>query len=76
MKVEFFGIGSEVYFINDEQKITCGYITEICYNAKRISSPYGHSCWIRETVSYVIDNQFQRNEKFIFKTREELIKSL
>ena len=76
MKVEFFGIGSEVYFINDEHKVTWGYITGISYEARREGNSDGFSAPVRETVIYIIDNKFRRNGKFVFKTREELIKSL
>ena len=73
---ELFNINSEVYFINDEQKIASGYITEICYNAKRVANSDGFSSPFREAVYYVIDEQFRRNGKFVFKNRDELINSL
>lgn len=31
MKVEVYSIGSEVFFINDKQKIDYGYITEVYF---------------------------------------------
>ena len=34
MKVDFYSIGSEVFFINDKQKVDWGYITGIKYEAK------------------------------------------
>lgn len=73
---EFFSIGSEVYFINDDQKIGCGYITEICYSAKKESSYDGWSNPVRETVHYVIDGKFRRKGEFVFRSRKELIDSL
>ena len=76
MKREFFGINSEVYFINDEQKITWGYITGISYEAKKSGNSDGFSDPVHETVIYVIDNQFRRNGKFVFKTKGELLDSL
>ena len=73
---ELFNINSEVYYINDEQKIANGYITEICYNARREANSDGFSPPFREAVYYVIDDQFRRNGKFVFKTKDELINSL
>lgn len=73
---EFYNIGGEVYFINDEQKIVSGYITEIFYNARREANSDGFSSPFREAVYYVIDDQFRRNGKFVFKTKDELINSL
>ena len=35
MNVEVYSIGSEVYFIDNNQKITCGYITEVDFNMKK-----------------------------------------
>ena len=76
MKVDFYSIGSEVYFINDKQKVDCGYITGIEYEAKRISNSDGYSTPILETAEYTIDGKYRRDGKFIFKTRDELINSL
>lgn len=76
MKVELFGIGAEVYFINDEQKVTWGYITGISYEARREGNSDRFSAPVRETTIYIIDNKFRRNGKFVFRTKGELLNSL
>ena len=77
MKREFYGIGSEVYFINDEQKVDWGRITGIDYNVREVpNSCGGFSSPYRESTFYMIDDKYRRKGEFVFKSREELIKSL
>ena len=76
MKVEVHSIGSEVYFINDKQKIESGYITEVYIEMKRTANSDGYSSPITQYISYVIDDKYRRNEKFVFDSRKDLIDSL
>ena len=76
MKVEVCSIGSEVFFINDKQKIDWGYVTEVDFNMKRTSSSDGYSSSITQNISYVIDNKYRRKAEFVFESRKELIDSL
>lgn len=73
---EFFSIEDSVYFINDQQKIACGYISEVFYNAKEDTNSGGFPPRVNETVEYVIDGKFRRNGRFVFKSRNDLIDSL
>lgn len=76
MEVEVYSIGSEVFFINDKQKIDSGYITEVYFEMKRSANSDGYSSPITQNTDYVIDDKFRRNAKFVFKSRKELIESL
>ena len=76
MNVEVYGIGSEVYFIDNNQKITCGYITEIDFNMKKAPNSNEYSSPVTQNTVYVIDDKFRRNAKFVFKSRKELIENL
>ena len=76
MKIEFHNIGSEVCFIDNNQKITSGYITEVDFNMKKAPNSDGYSSPITQNTVYVIDDKFRRNAKFVFKSRKELIESL
>lgn len=76
MKIEFHSIGSEVYFIDNNQKITSGYITEVDFNMKKAPNSDGYSSPFMQNTVYMIDDKFRRNAKFVFKSRKELIESL
>ena len=76
MKVEVHSIGSEVFFINDKQKIDSGYITEVYFEMKRSANSDGYSSPITQYISYVIDGRFRRKAEFVFESRKELIDSL
>lgn len=76
MTVEFYSIGEDVYFINDEQKVVCGHITEIEYNAKKNPNSDGYSSLLKETIVYTIDHKYRRQERFVFKSRNKLIDNL
>ena len=76
MKVEVHGIGSEVFFINDKQKIDFGRITEVYFEMRRQSNSDGYSSPITQNISYVIDGSFRRKAEFVFESRKELIDSL
>ena len=76
MKVEVHGIGSEVFFINDKQKIDFGYVTEVYFEMKRTANSDGYSSPITQNTVYVIDDKYRRNAKFVFDSRKELIDSL
>lgn len=60
MKVETHNIGSEVYFINDKQKVDSGYVTEVYFEMKRGTNSDGYSSPITQNISYVIDGRFRR----------------
>ena len=76
MKIEFHNIGSEVYFIDNNQKITSGYITEVDFNMKKAPKSGGYASPFTQETVYMIDDKFRRNAKFVFKSRKELIESL
>ena len=76
MKVEIHGIGSEVFFINDKQKIALGYVTEVYFEMKRTANSDGYYSPITQNISYVIDGRFRRKAEFVFESRKELIDSL
>lgn len=76
MKVEVYSIGSEVFFINDKQKIDFGYITEVYFEMKRSANSDGYSSPITQNTVYVIDDKYRRNAKFVFYSRKDLIDSL
>lgn len=76
MNVEVYSIGSEVYFIDNNQKITYGYITEVDFNMKKAPNSDGYSSPFTKNTVYMIDDRFRRNAKFVFKSRKELIESL
>ena len=76
MKVEVHGIGSEVFFINDKQKIDFGRVTEVYFEMKRTANSDGYSSPITQNTDYVIDDKYRRNEKFVFDSRKDLIDSL
>jgi hypothetical protein len=76
MNVEVYSIGSEVYFIDNNQKIACGYITEVDFNMKKAPNSDGYSSPFTQNTVYVIDDKFRRNAKYVFKSRKELIESL
>lgn len=76
MKVDVHGIGSEVFFINDKQKIDFGYVTEVYFEMKRTANSDGYSSPITQNTVYVIDDKYRRNAKFVFDSRKELIDSL
>ena len=76
MNVEVYSIGSEVYFIDNNQKITSGYITEIDFNMKKAPNSDGYSYPFTQDTVYMIDDKFRRNAKFVFTSRKELIESL
>lgn len=76
MKVEVHGIGSEVFFINDKQKIDFGRVTEVYFEMKRTANSDGYSSPITQDTVYVIDDKYRRNAKFVFDSRKDLIDSL
>ena len=76
MKVEVHSIGSEVFFINDKQKIDFGYVTEVYFEMKRTANSDGNSSPITQNISYVIDGRFRKKAEFVFESRKELINSL
>lgn len=76
MKVEVHSIGSEVFFINDKQKIDSGYITEVYFEMKKTGNSDGYSSSITQDTVYVIDDKYRRNAKFVFDSRKDLIDSL
>ena len=76
MNVEFYSIGSEVCFIDNNQKIAYGYVSEIDFNMKKAPNSDGYSSLFTQNTVYVIDDKFRRNAKFVFKSRKELIESL
>lgn len=76
MKVDVHGIGSEVFFINDKQKIDFGRVTEVYFEMKRTANSDGYSSPITQNTVYVIDDKYRRNAKFVFDSRKELIDSL
>lgn len=76
MKVEVHGIGSEVFFINDKQKIDFGRVTEVYFEMKRTANSDGYSSPITQNTVYVIDDKYRRNAKFVFDSRKDLIDSL
>lgn len=76
MKVEVYSIGSEVFFINDKQKIDSGYITEVYFEMKRSANSDGYSSCIKQEINYVIDDKHRRKAAFVFESRKELIDSL
>lgn len=76
MNVEVYNIGSEVYFIDNNQKITSGYITEVDFNMKKAPNSGGYSSPFTKNTVYMIDDKLRRNAKFVFKSRKELIESL
>ena len=76
MKVDVHGIGREVFFINDKQKIDFGYVTEVYFEMKRTANSDGYSSPITQNTVYVIDDKYRRNAKFVFDSRKELIDSL
>ena len=76
MKIEFYNIGSEVCFIDNNQKIVYGYVSEIDFNMKKTPNSDGYSSPITQNTVYVIDDKFRRNAKFVFASRKELIESL
>lgn len=76
MKVEVHGIGSEVFFINDKQKIDFGRVTEVYFEMKRTANSDGYSSPITQYTVYVIDDKYRRNAKFVFDSRKDLIDSL
>ena len=76
MKVEVHGIGSEVFFINDKQKIDFGRVTEVYFEMRRQPNSDGYSSPIAQYISYVIDDKYRRKAEFVFESRKELIDSL
>ena len=76
MKVEVHGIGSEVFFINDKQKIDFGRVTEVYFEMRRQPNLDGYSSPITQNTVYVIDDKYRRNAKFVFDSRKDLIDSL
>lgn len=76
MKVEVHGIGSEVFFINDKQKIDFGRVTEVYFEMKRTANSDGYLSPITQNTDYVIDDKYRRNAKFVFDSRKDLIDSL
>lgn len=76
MKVEVHGIGSEVFFINDKQKIDFGRVTEVYFEMRRQPNFDGYSSPITQKVVYVIDGKYRRKAEFVFESRKELIDSL
>lgn len=76
MTVEFYSIGSDVYFINDEQKVVSGYITGIEYTAKKNPNANDYSDLVKETIVYTIDYKYRRQGRFVFKSRNRLIDNL
>lgn len=76
MKVEVHSIGSEVFFINDKQKISSGYITEVYFEMKKSTNSDGYSSPITQNISYMIDGRFRKKAEFVFESRKELIDSL
>lgn len=67
------------FFINNDYKIECGEITAIKYYMK---NNYGlkdyDNIWNepQNPITYTIQGVYDRNENKVFKTRDELIKSL
>ena len=76
MNVEVYSVGSEVYFINDKQKVDSGYVTEVYFEMKRGTNSDGYSSPITQNTFYVIDDKYRRNAKFVFDSRKDLIDSL
>lgn len=76
MKVEVHSIGSEVFFINDKQKVDFGLVTEVYFEMRRTANSDGYSSPITQNISYVIDDKYRRKAEFVFESRQELIDSL
>lgn len=74
-----YNIDELVYFINNDYKIDCGQITAIKFLKK---NHYGLSDYnitmhiLQSPITYTIEGIFDRNEDYVFKTKEELLKSL
>lgn len=75
-----FNLDDFVYFINNDYKLDCAQITAIKFYKKNdygLNKDYDNM-WFEpySPVTYTIKGMYERNENYIFKTKEELINSL